>query len=902
MLYLQETLGAIVYVKPNEATNCHDMQLSCVTFEKVPDYLHNFGVVRHLELIFLPGVHEVNSVKINLSNMKNISFFSINTSAVTIMYQYLYLNLSSSQVIILKSINFKYNIYDYVLDIGLNYTGFGIILKSNTVNITSCSFMNSPLLAPTFTIEANVSFLLNCLVSFGGGIKIINHRYALLTNSTFKNNNSSIGGALYVYGSGIENTLLKNCSFFYNTAEFGGVLFIENTNVSGENSVFTNNAATENGGAIYLKGGRYSARNTSYSNNTAQFGGAVFMEKGSLVVSASTFQTNNAFNGGGSVFIKTGYMSCTCCSFKENFALYGGAVYVQKVNSTLLFENSRFVGNKASAGGAFHVKLASIHMGDSYFLLNEANNTGGVIYIEYGELEVWGSYFMKQAACNLGGVVYALAAKVNIIASLFQSSHSGQGGVFYSPGSAVFIVANSTFNQNSASYGAVSYLSGNLITVLDSSFINNHANYGGIMFIKAGSVVATNCTYKFNNVHLSGGIYYVTSGNVELSLSSFEENLAKFGTVAYTQHPSSYVKIKTCIFYRNKALISGGVVFVFNAHTINISHSNFISNRANREGGAVAFGAGSNSVLHLWNCKFDSNSAMKGGAIYSENAKIISHRIDFVSNVADCSGGAMYVSKQSELVIHGEATLTNNTALASGGAIFLSSSLFTIDEQNTRVSFFNNTVTNGTGGAIFYRDDSYTFACYSSDTSGQSCLLNFKDNDNLFNHKIYSEHNTARLGSFIFGGLLNRCRYYINGSWQDSLYVIKKITQDSASTNGSAISSDAVRVCNCVSMLPDCSYESPPLSVWRGESFNISLAVLDQNKNMVSSSIISGLDDNSKGEIRYYEYSQNVYNNCTHVSFHISTESTHERLYIYTNGPCKDADENLKVKMDVMLL
>lgn len=281
------------------------------------------------------------------------------------------------------------------------------------------------------------------------------------------------------------------------------------------------------------------------------------------------------------------------------------------------------------------------------------------------------------------------------------------------------------------------------------------------------------------------------------------------------------------------------------------------------------------------------------------NSKLSLNHSYFVNNQAHYSGGAIHLSKQSKLEMNAEITFKNNSATLSGGALSLRSSLLAIKSASTKIYFYNNTVnrTSGRGGAIFYRDDSYTFSCYSSYLSGQSCLIGFSDE--LNRKYLYLEHNMAHVGSIIYGGLLNRCKYTFNDSVLTGIEMLKQISSTSDFLNGSAISSDAVRVCHCVSMTPNCTHQPTAVTVWKGEIFYLSLATLDQNDNIVSSEVISGLDESSEGHIYYNEYTQMTSTFCTTISFHVYTTSRTERLFVYANGPCKDADNNLKVAVNI---
>ena len=96
-----------------------------------------------------------------------------------------------------------------------------------------------------------------------------------IINSTFNNNTSEYGGAIYSYSEPIS---IINSSFNNNTAEYGGAIHSLKSSLSIINSTFNNNIAGYNGGAIYwdtLTDSRIA--NSTFNNNTAESGGALYI-------------------------------------------------------------------------------------------------------------------------------------------------------------------------------------------------------------------------------------------------------------------------------------------------------------------------------------------------------------------------------------------------------------------------------------------------------------------------------------------------------------------------------------------------------------------------------------------------------------------------------------------------
>ena len=152
-------------------------------------------------------------------------------------------------------------------------------------------------------------------------------------------------------------------------------------------------------------------------------------------------------------------------------------------------------------------------------------------------------------------------------------------------------------------------------------------------------------------------------------------------------------------------------------------------------GGAIVIQnvAGSVPTLVLTNTKFLSNTSNgagnRGGAIlnnFNPNLNLLIQNSSFISNgllTGNLDGGAVYIATASSAIIQ-NSSFINNSAIQSGGALYLSGGNLTI--SNT--TFTNNTVTasSGNGGGALYNNSIGTINIYDStftnntqQTSGQ---------------------------------------------------------------------------------------------------------------------------------------------------------------------------------------
>ena len=127
---------------------------------------------------------------------------------------------------------------------------------------------------------------------------IFNNGNLTLKNLIIKNCAMDLGGALYNRG----NLKIFNCIFINNVASSdtgsgsGGVIFNErNSNLTIENSTFSNNYAPLNGGAIANNGGNINISGSTFIQNSANLGGAI-RNIGNLSVSYSYFVNNSDRN------------------------------------------------------------------------------------------------------------------------------------------------------------------------------------------------------------------------------------------------------------------------------------------------------------------------------------------------------------------------------------------------------------------------------------------------------------------------------------------------------------------------------------------------------------------------------------------------------------------------------
>jgi hypothetical protein len=227
-------------------------------------------------------------------------------------------------------------------------------------------------------------------------------------------------------------------------------------------------------------------------------------------------------------------------------------------------------------------------------------------------------------AQHLGGVVGLSAGRIEgfTITGGFPPGpwyESGGGGVVGDG-----TIRRCVFTGDSAGYGGAVYLYGATPLLEDCEFISNYAHGGGgAIALDNSTPVIRRCTFLSNVAgDRAAGIYLIESrsifANPEISDCRFEGNSSGLGGVLYAQtNHFGYSPLFTNCTFRANSAVSGGVLYEIAAST-QFVNCLFIDNQVSNVGG-VAFldQAGSSSIPLFDACRFQGNSAARGGVIYA---------------------------------------------------------------------------------------------------------------------------------------------------------------------------------------------------------------------------------------------------------------------------------------------
>ncbi len=337
----------------------------------------------------------------------------------------------------------------------------------------------------------------------------------------------------------------------------------------------------------------------------------------------------------------------------------------------------------------------------------------------------------------------------NLTVSGGQAIGSGGGGILAAGGNLQII--NCRIVGNSAEWGGGLFQEGGSghVDVIGSRIERNSSgSQGGGMFVR-GSAALTNTLVLSNTAGLYGGGLHVDSGPADLNGGLFQNNVALNSnggainlnnslSITNTQfisntangqggalnqwNPGYQVTLANAWFERNTAKSLGGGVYV--SSTVTVINSTFESNTVNSGNANATAGGGlyAGSASHITGTLFDGNSALCngcsypiGGGLYNKGGPTTLYMVTFSGNLAQGSN----VGTGGGMYSEGNTTLQRtifrgNRADGWGGGLYLYNNNVTA----SNVLFSGNKAAYG--GGVF--DISRTFALTQCTFGGNNAL------------------------------------------------------------------------------------------------------------------------------------------------------------------------------------
>ncbi len=369
----------------------------------------------------------------------------------------------------------------------------------------------------------------------------------------------------------------------------------------------------------------------------ANEGRAFMVAHGDNVVISGLTVTNADADKGAAIYNASTGLTLLGMSFDSNTATDGAAIY-NAPDASIEGVNLSFTANSGVNGAAIY-NAGTIELSQADFTSNEA--VIGALY-NVGYATLTGANFTDNVATDRAGAIYN-AGTLNVVDSTFETNTAEYGGAVVNyQGTASFV--GTTFSGNEAFFDAGAIDNYGQLTLTNTELTGNSANgYGGAVY---NSQSSANSTYT-----------------VSLDGATFSNNTATKGGALYNAARSLVTVDGASSFQKNSSTEDGGAFY--NLGTFNADFPvTFDGNTATGDGGALYNGAGGRTTLT--GASFASNLANNGGAVYNAST-FNATTTNFESNVATVDGGAVNGGVGSSTSIS-NSLVWKNSAGVNGGA------------------------------------------------------------------------------------------------------------------------------------------------------------------------------------------------------------------------------------------
>lgn len=362
-------------------------------------------------------------------------------------------------------------------------------------------------------------------------------------------------------------------------------------------------------------------------------------------------------------------------------------------------------------------------------LSDSALGNGDEIWVKQGLYSVYNEINVNKAVKILGGFsgsgstrdsdayvttldgkddsgCFHVTANAQIDGLTFAHGHAW-GGIQRGGGIYIFnckpTISNCTFYRNHASYsgGGISAEKASGTVIADCLFVQNTANwYGGGIATKDSNVTISGCTFEANDSNLDvegwgGGGIFVERGTPTITGCLFTDNSAYYGAGICNYYANS--QIDQCVFADCNSVTSGGGGLINYGGSPHISNCFFSGNRVASIGGGIL----DKSTATVVNCVLWKNSTPRyGGGIYVDSAE---EDIESAPRFINCTvysnsasrGGGLYSNNTSPTLVN--CIVWNNSAYISGPGIYNDTLLFYAKTEATYSNIQGNDTYEGTG-------------------------------------------------------------------------------------------------------------------------------------------------------------------------------------------------------------
>ncbi len=264
--------------------------------------------------------------------------------------------------------------------------------------------------------------------------------------------------------------------------------------------------------------------------------------------------------------------------------------------------------------------------------------------------------------------------------TIINGSFTGEGGagIYIDPNSSPTIrnVTISNCDVTGANGGGIFVDVNSSPTFINCTIIDCSADGGGGAFCDFNSApIFEHCSFGDNSANLGGGIYYDANCTSTMIDCTFSSNSAIEDGGGLLCDPNSSIMIADCNFAGNLAN-RGAALFGMVDSLVTVDNTVFIENVAANEGGAM-YWVGADMVITDSNIV--SNSALRGGGLYCDVSPatnitrcIIQDNlagVDGLSTSVVGQGGGIYCFATLGRIR--DSVITRNVANTSGGGLYI---------------------------------------------------------------------------------------------------------------------------------------------------------------------------------------------------------------------------------------
>ena len=428
------------------------------------------------------------------------------------------------------------------------------------------------------------------------------------------------GGAIYLHDSAslVGNHLtvdLNTSSSESFRAGNGGGINATGADVELNNSVVTNNQSFSQGGGIYVSYGSLTISNTEVSANSSRTAGggirliAANLNGDTVTISNNTAGTDTTSGDGGGI----------------------NAFY----NSNVILTSSTIEANHATGvgGGLDSDFLSPLTLTDTQVNANTAVYEGGGLYLQRTAVVTFTGGSLNNNTAGLhGGGVYARYTSSITLQSTTVSGNSAGTGQASRYGGGALVTESATLISN------------------DTLWSNNFSRYGGAIAIRgslaeAVTININNSTFTGNSAAAQGGALRVRFGHsTSITQSTFTQNHATNAGGAILNSSGNMVVQDSTVF--NNSSNSGAGLF--NSGELTLVNSTVSANTANTDGGGVAMGYASTTLI---NSTILGNQVLggTGGGVWINSGAAGSIYNSIIAGNAAATGAEIYAAPSSSV-------------------------------------------------------------------------------------------------------------------------------------------------------------------------------------------------------------------------------------------------------------